>query len=118
MSFRFRNFSVYKEILDFIREIYQMTEMFPKKEVFGLTGQIKRASTSIALNLAEGSDRGSDKEFKRFINISIGSANEVVAVLDIALDNKYIDRKTHNALLEKSEKIVRQLSTLAQRLTN
>lgn len=118
MSFRFRKFAVYKEIVEFVRSIYRTTDQFPKGEFFGLTNQIRRASTSIALNLAEGSDRGSDREFKRFINISIGSANEVVAVLDIALDNKYIDQKMHNTLLEKAGRIVRQLSALAQRLTD
>lgn len=116
MSFRFRKFAVYKEIVEFIRSIYRTTDQFPKREVFGLTNQIRRAATSIALNLAEGSDRGSDKEFKRFINISIGSTNEVVAVLDIALDNGYINQKVHDIFLEKAGCIVRQLSTLAQRL--
>lgn len=118
MSFRFRNFLVYSEILDLSRETYRRTEKFPKKEIFGLTGQIRRASTSIVLNLAEGSDRGLDKEFKRFINISIGSVNEVVAVLDIALGNNYIDRRDHLSMLERSGTIVRRLSTLARCLSD
>ena len=117
MSFRFRKFAVYKEIVEFVKSIYRTTNQFPKGEFFGLTNQIRRASTSIALNLAEGSDRGSDKEFKRFISIAIGSANEVVAILDIALDNEYINQEAHKIFLEKAESIVRQLSTLARRLT-
>ena len=64
MAFRFLEFPVYKDIKKYIREIYQISSGFPQVEQFGMTNQIRRAAVSIALNLAEGSDRGSDKDFQ------------------------------------------------------
>ncbi|MEA3493392.1 MAG: four helix bundle protein [Candidatus Margulisiibacteriota bacterium] len=87
MTFRFLKFPVYADIKKYIKNIYSISSQFPKEEQFGMINQLRRAATSIALNLAEGSDRGSDKDFKRFINMSIGSLNETVAVLDLSLGN-------------------------------
>lgn len=64
---------------------------FPKYEQFCLLSQLWRALDSIILNIAEGSDRGTDKDFAHFLNTSRTSLNEVVACFDIALDNNYIN---------------------------
>lgn len=116
MAFRFQHFEVYKDSKEFIKSIYTATKKFPREERFGLTSQLRNAAISIALNIAEGSDRGSDKEFNRFIQMSIGSVNEVVAALDIALDNGYLDGKTYDSLLSYAESIVKQLSNFSKRL--
>jgi len=116
MAFRFREFNVYKDAKKFVSNIYKISKRFPKEECFGLTSQIRSAAISIVLNVAEGSDRGSDKEFNRFINIAIGSVNEVVAALDIALDNEYLKADTYNVLLSQAEKIVKQLSNFSKKL--
>ena len=110
MAFRFLSFPVYKDIKDFIKEVYAVSKKFPQDEQFGITNQLRRAAVSIALNIAEGSDRGSDKEFKRFIDISIGSLNEVVAVLDIASANNFIIKDQYDIMLDKAEHIVKQLA--------
>ena len=110
MAFRFLQFPVYKEIKKYIKNIYKISSGFPKEERFGVTNQIRRAAVSIALNLAEGSDRGSDKEFQRFIQMAIGSLNETVAVLDLSLDNGFVDQKNCDIMLEQAENIVKQLS--------
>jgi len=110
MAFRFLSFPVYTDIKEFIKEIYTISGKFPKEEQFGLTNQLRRAATSIALNIAEGSDRGSDNEFKRFIDISIGSLNEVVAILDLALTIGFINNEQYDIMFNKAEQIVKQLS--------
>jgi four helix bundle protein len=89
---------------------------FPKEEQFGITNQLRRAATSIALNIAEGSDRGSDKEFKRFIQMSIGSLNETLAILDISLENGFINKKNYGIILSQAGNIVKQLSGLRRSL--
>ncbi len=90
-KFRFRKFQVYKDSRRFVLEVKKMTrEKFPKFELFNLTNQLCRAADSIILNIAEGSDRSTDKDFAHFLNQSHTSLNEVVACLDIALDNEYI----------------------------
>ena len=116
MSFRFLQFPVYKDIKKFIRNIYSISSKFPKNEQFGLTSQFRRAATSIALNLAEGSDRGSDKEFRHFVDLAIGSLNETVAILDISLDNGFINQKVYDIMFSQAENIVKQLSGLRKKL--
>jgi four helix bundle protein len=82
-KFRFRKFPVYKDARDFSRSIKTLVrEKFPKYELFSLTNQLSRAADSIVLNIAEGCDRGSDKDFTHFLNISHTSLNEVVACID------------------------------------
>ena len=112
MAFRFQRFPVYKDIKKYIRNIYSLSSNLPKTEQFGLTNQLRRAATSIALNLAEGSDRGSDREFKRFIQMSIGSLNETIAILDISLENWFITKKNYDIMITQAESVVKQLSGL------
>jgi len=109
MAFRFKGFKIYDEIRLYVSELYQVANSLPKDELFGLNSQLKRASSSILLNLAEGSMKGSDGEFRRFILISIGSVSEVVAILDICLDQKYIKASTHEKCMLKSELIAKRL---------
>jgi len=116
LSFRFLNFPVYKDIKKYIGNIYSLSSKFPKDEQFGLTNQLRRAATSIALNLAEGSDRGSDADFKRFIQMSIGSVNETVAIFDIALERSFIDQVNCAIIISQAESIVKQLSAFRQAL--
>lgn len=108
--FRFRNFPVYQVARELRKELKQLSkEKFPKEENFILKSQLWRALDSIILNIAEGSDRHSDKDFSHFLNTALGSVNEVVGCLDCALDDKYITESEHRKFLEKSENIVRQL---------
>ena len=90
-KFRFREFQVYKDARSFNKEIKNFFKnKLPKEEKFILLSQLWRAADSIILNIAEGSDRGTDKDFALFLNRSHTSVCEVVACLDIAFDDKYI----------------------------
>ena len=73
MGFRFKKFPIYKELRQFISEIYKLTNKLPKSEHYELASQLRRASTSTLLNLAEGSMKSSDRELNRYLLISIGS---------------------------------------------
>lgn len=93
-KFRFRNFRIYTESRKISFEIKKLVKgKFPREEQFALTSQLSRALDSIILNIAEGADRSTDKDFALFLNRSHTSLNEVVACLDIALDNSYINEK-------------------------
>ena len=74
-KFDFENLEVYQKALEYIDFVYEITEAFPKAEVFSLTDQFKRASTSICLNIAEGSG-GSKSEFNQFLKIARRSTRE------------------------------------------
>ena len=67
MSFRFREFPVYKDAKIWLIDVYNLANQIKNKKYFDLAGQIERSALSVILNIAEGSDRGSDREFHRFI---------------------------------------------------
>ncbi len=113
--FKFQELKVYQHSLDFIDSVYKTTKSWPKNETYALVDQIKRASVSIALNIAEGSSR-TKKDFTHFLSLSKGSCYECVAVLEIALRNKYIDGKIFNTYLSDLDAISRMLSGLKKSL--
>ena len=76
--------------IQFVNEIYVLTKAFPKEELFGLTSQLRRASLSVSLNLAEGAARNSKKDFIKFISYSEGSCSEIDTLLEICMTLKLI----------------------------
>jgi four helix bundle protein len=86
----FRKLLVWKRAVAFTTSVYSLTSSFPKIEQFGLIDQIRRASVSVVLNIAEGSGSGSEKEFIRFLHIAKRSCYEVMAALEITCELRYI----------------------------
>lgn len=84
MKFRYEDLTVGELTLDYIQDVYRTTSRFPEQEKYGLTSQLRRAAVSIYLNLAEGTARGSRKDFARFLTIALGSLVEVDAAFKIA----------------------------------
>ncbi|OGG73067.1 hypothetical protein A3A38_01820 [Candidatus Kaiserbacteria bacterium RIFCSPLOWO2_01_FULL_53_17] len=104
VRYRFEDLDVWKLGMEIVREVYRVTKKFPKDETFGLTDQLKRAATSITLNLAEGSGQPTKKGFIVYIQRSKSSALECVACIKIALQEKFIspqDVSSLETLLEK-----------------
>ena len=101
-DFYYRKLKVYQESMALLREVYQLSEKFPARELHGLTNQIQRAAVSIPSNIAEGMGRFSFKERIRFIEISNGSLMEVMCQLEIANQLGHI---TDNELKEKEIRI-------------
>lgn len=109
MAFKFEKLEVWKESVKFANEVFTLTRRFPKSEQFGLTSQLNRAAVSVSLNIAEGEGRGSDPDFSRFIQISIGSLNEAVTLLYIAFDQKYINKTQFDSFYKRCEQISKML---------
>lgn len=93
-------------------EIYKITENFPKEEIFGLTSQIRRASSSIGINIVEGCGRGSDEDFKRFLRNALGSAFEVEYILFLSNDLNYITEENFLESSPKAEDLKMKISKL------
>lgn len=93
-------------------EVYKITESFPKEEIFGLTSQIRRASSSIGINIVEGCGRGSDEDFKRFLRNASGSAFEVEYILLLSKDLNYISEEKFLELSPKAEELKIKISKL------
>ena len=83
-------------------DVYKVSKSFPKDELFGLTSQIRRATSSIPTNIAEGCGRASNKDFAHFLQIAIGSASEVEYELLLAHDLEYINDEAFNKLTSET----------------
>ena len=108
----FEDLTVWQDARKFTNKIYNLTNKFPKEELYGLTSQIRRASVSIMSNIAEGFDRRSDKELSNFLSIARGSSSEVQNDLYIALDLNYISQVEFNKFYQKAKKIAQQINGL------
>ena len=83
-------------------DVYKVSKVFPKDELFGLTSQIRRAASSIPTNIAEGCGRASNKDYAHFLQIAIGSASEVEYELLLAHDLEYINDEAFNKLTSET----------------
>lgn len=103
---------VWQKAILLTQVIYSLTKQFPRDEVFGLTNQIRRAVISVPSNIAEGFNRGSDKEFIYFLRVAKGSTAEVETQLIISKKLNYINDDDVTPALDLYNEIVRMLGTL------
>ncbi len=110
--------NAWKEGHKLVMLIYNMTKNFPKEEMFGLTGQIKRASVSITSNIAEGFSRQSYSEKIRFYYMAQGSNTELQNQLIIAKDVGYVDKKTFDSIMRQSINVHKLINGLIKGARN
>lgn len=113
----FKKYDIWQLSHSFTLVIYKLTANFPKEEMYSLTSQIRRASSSVPTNISEGCGRNSDKELNYFLNIALGSANETEYLLILSKDLQYIDNENAESLLEKINIIKSKIYKLKQILT-
>jgi four helix bundle protein len=114
---RFRQFPVYRDCREFRKSLKLLIKQkLPPEEKFCLGNQLWRALDSVVLNIAEGADRGTDKDFAHFLNNSYTSLNEVIACLDLALDDAYITQEEHTEYLTKAAHLIDQLTAFRRKL--
>lgn len=94
----------------FCKEVYLVTNTFPEEEKFGLISQLRRASISIPSNIAEGASRKSDKDFSRFLMISLGSCYEIETQLLISFDLNFINKEKLEELQNFLNQIIKMMS--------
>lgn len=112
MSFRFEQLKVWQHALKLSNEIDLLSQKFPKREIYSLSSQIKRAADSVVLNIAEGSTGQSIPEFRRFLNIALRSSIEVVAALFIAKTRNYIEEEKFTQYYNEYEVLSKMLTSL------
>lgn len=96
--------------------IYQITRDFPDSEKFGLVNQLRRASVSIAVNIAEGAGRSTEKDFKHFLTMSLGSSFELEALLEISNKLGFLSNDISKKVLDQLEVIQKQLNAFITKL--
>ena len=109
----FQEFRVWQASHELTLVVYDLTRAFPREELFGLTGQMRRAAASIPTNIAEGSARG-DKEFHQFLRIALGSAAELEYQLMLARDLTYLGVQRHQEINDMLSSVKRMLVTFLQ----
>ncbi len=112
----YRDLDIWKASIQLVKDVYKLTEQFPKQEVYGLVSQMRRAGVSIPSNVAEGFRRYHNKEYKQFLYISLGSCAELETQTTISRELAYISEDKETALLEKLDHISRMISNLLKKL--
>ena len=111
----FRDLEVYQESYQLAIEMYQISRSYPQEERYGLRSQIQRASVSIPLNIAEGyGKQESAAEFKRYLRMALGSANEIEVLLDLSRDLGYLEANKCAELQERYITTRKRLYRLAE----
>nr|WP_199002486.1 four helix bundle protein [Flavobacterium sp. ASV13] len=103
---------------EFVKEIYLVTNQFPSDEKFGITSQIRRASVSVPVNIAEGAARKGLKEFIHFLHISLGSLSELDTLILLSKELNFITEKNCEQLIEKLDIIGKLIYGLIKNLEN
>ncbi|HEX8567017.1 MAG TPA: four helix bundle protein [Pyrinomonadaceae bacterium] len=112
----FRQVKVWEKSHRLTVQVYLVTRKFPKEELFGLTSQIRRSCASIPANIAEGCGRGGNKEYAHFLQIAMGSANELDYHFLLARDVGYIDSNAYQDMNNQISEIKRMLASLHQKV--
>lgn len=117
MQFNFEKLEVWKLGMKLVSNIYKLVKKFPDSERFELTSQIKRASSSIPLNIAEGSGRKTKRDFCHYLRIAVGSTLEVATCLKIAVQERFILEKDFQEISPVLEELYFKLIALEKSLT-
>ena len=108
----YRDLEVWQKAMDLVVICYQLTEKFPKSEIYGLVDQLKRAAVSVPANIVEGRQRQYSKEFLQHLSIAYASLAEVETHVQIAGRLNYIDEEQIGNLLNKTAELGRMLNGL------
>ena len=113
----YRDLDAWNEVMNLTEMVYALTRVYPKDELYGLTGQTRRAAISIPANLAEGHARGSKKEYRQFVSISRGSLAELETHLILAQRLKYLPRAKMKEIWPLTQTVGRLINGLKRSLT-
>lgn len=108
----FREIKVWDKAHCLTLEIYKATTSFPREEVYGLTSQMRRSSSSIPANIAEGCGRGGNAELARFLQIGMGSASELEYHILLARDLRFLPTTIYDPVQDRVVEVKRMLAPL------
>ena len=114
----FRKLDIWIDGVEMADKIYSLTEDFPRQEMYGLSSQMQRAAVSVPSNIAEGSGKGSNREFARFLSISLGSLFELQTQIEIAYRRAYLTTENYYSILTTIESLQKRIYNLRQRFVD
>jgi four helix bundle protein len=112
----YKDLTFFQKAHDLTKEIYKLTKDFPKEEIYGIVSQLRRASTSIGSNIAEGSARSTIKDYKNFLHTALGSAKEVEYQLLLVKDLGYISARSYDTLMDLLDQVIGGLTNYIKKI--
>lgn len=112
----YRKIQAWQKSHELVLQVYKTTEVFPAKEIYGVTSQVRRAAMSVPTNIAEGYGRSTDSEIARFMDITLGSLNEIEYLLYLSVDLKYCAKQAFDDLSDKIIEIRKMLTAFTKTL--
>ncbi|MDR0941495.1 MAG: four helix bundle protein [Bacteroidales bacterium] len=109
---------VWQKAIQFVLLVYRYTQSFPKEEIYGITGQMRRAAVSIPSNIAEAHGRYSEKELLHFLHIAIASSAELETQILISYQLQFLQEAEYKELLSLNEEITKMLASLIRSKKN
>ena len=110
-----QDLDAWKEAMRMVKMVYQVSQDFPREEVYGLTSQVRRAAVSVPSNLSEGAARASRKEFSHFLSVAKGSLSELETQLMISADLGYLP--VDHAIFAQLERVAQLLGGLHRKVS-
>ena len=105
-----KELKVWQKSVSFVQTVYELTKSFPVEEKFGIVSQLRRSAISIAVDIAEGSGRSTDKDFPNFLSIAYGSSLEVETLLLQSNNFGYVSGKHFLETTNQLSEILRMLN--------
>jgi four helix bundle protein len=112
----YKDLIVWQKSIELVVNIYELTEQFPKEEIYGLTSQIRRASVSISSNIAEGRHRGTRADYLHFLRMSYGSGAELETQLEISKKLSKTKSLNYNKVDSLLGEVMRMLNVMINKL--
>ncbi len=112
----FRQLEIWKNGIQIVKQVYILSQQLPSEEKFGLRSQLTRAAVSIPSNIAEGCSRNSEIEFKRFLEIAMGSLFEVETQLTISQELEFISERDLKSIFELLNKEAKMINSLINKI--
>lgn len=114
----YKDLNIWKRSIELVKNIYEISNSFPKEELYVLTSQLRRTAISIPSNIAEGFSRFHNKEYRQFLYIALGSCAELETQIIIANYLKYLDDDRFNDIINESEVICKMISNLIKKIND
>jgi len=118
MAGYFRELVVWQKAMDLVEEVYLLTRLLPKDELYGLVNQMRRAVVSIPSNIAEGNSRQSKNEYIHFLSIARGSKSEIETQLEVCARLDYLKTNQIQKAIELCDEVGKMLNTLIRKLSS
>ena len=112
----YRDLLVWQKAMSLVTEVYAISQDFPAAETYGLTSQMRRCAVSIPSNIAEGYGRHATADYKRFLQIAVGSLFELQTQLEIAFNLKYLQKEQFDSFFTKTNELDKMLYSLITKI--